>query len=144
MFYSTKTGPLYQLLVYLSSKVNAVFKEQNKIINEELYTLKKIVDFSSDEIYVTNGQGKTLIVNKAFEENSGVPKEKVLGKNVEELEKEGIFKPSVTKMVLEQKKQVSIFQEYPNKSKVVVTGTPVFNQDGSIFRVIVNARDTAN
>lgn len=139
-----KPGHFIGILDFISVvKSMQYLKEQNKIINEELYTLKKIVDFSSDEIYVTNGQGKTLIVNKAFEENSGVPKEKVLGKNVEELEKEGIFKPSVTKMVLEQKKQVSIFQEYPNKSKVMVTGTPVFNQDGSIFRVIVNARDTA-
>jgi TyrR family helix-turn-helix protein/PAS domain S-box-containing protein len=117
--------------------------EQNVNISEELYTLKGIIDFSSEEIYVTDNKGNTLIVNKAYEENSGICKDDVLGKNVLDLEKKGFFKPSVTRMVLEQKKQVSIFQEYANKSKVVVTGTPIFNKDGSVFRVIVNAHDTA-
>lgn len=117
-------------------------KEQNETINEEVNILKEIIDSSSDEIYVTDGQGNTLIVNKAYEKNSGISRKKVLGKNVKELEKEGYFRPSVTLMVLEKKKQVSIFQEYTNKSKIMVTGTPIFNPDGSIFRVIVNARDT--
>ncbi|RJX27320.1 MAG: PAS domain-containing protein [Dethiobacter sp.] len=114
--------------------------QSNKDLVRELDT---IVNFSSDEIYVTDGSGKTIMVNKAFEENSGVPREAVLGKNVEELENEGVFRPSVTKLVLEQKKQVSVIQEYSNKTKVLVTGTPVFNEDGSIYRVIINARDTA-
>lgn len=118
-------------------------EEQNLILNEEINILKKIIDFSSDEIYVTDAQGNTLMVNRAFEENTGIKRDKVLGRNVKELEKEGVFKPSVTRMVLEQKKQISIFQEYANKSRVLVTGTPLFNEDGSICRVIVNARDTA-
>ncbi|NMB42388.1 MAG: sigma 54-interacting transcriptional regulator [Firmicutes bacterium] len=117
-------------------------EEQNNINNEEICILKKIIDFSSDEIYVTDGQGNTLLLNEAYEKNSGISREEVLGRNVRELEREGYFRPSVTLMVLEQKKKLSIFQEYANKSKVMVTGTPVFDTNGSIFRVIVNARDT--
>ncbi len=124
-------------------KVLKHLKEQTLALNAEVNILKKIINFSSDEIYVTDGQGNTLMVNKAFEENTGINRDEVLGKNVRELEKEGIFKPSVTRMVLEQKRQVSIFQEYGNKSKVLVTGTPLFNEDGSICHVIINARDTA-
>jgi len=114
-----------------------------KTIKNLIRELDIIVHYSSDELYVTDGNGNTILVNKAFEVNSGVPIRDVLGKNVEELEKEGIFKPSVTKLVLKEKKQVSIMQEYRNNTKVLVTGTPVFNEDGSIYRVITNSRDTA-
>ncbi|MEW5922229.1 MAG: sigma 54-interacting transcriptional regulator [Bacillota bacterium] len=112
----------------------------NKALKDDL---DAIIDFSSDEIYVTDGEGKTLLVNTAFEENSGIPRDQVIGKNVVDLERTGVFRPSVTRMVLEQKKQVSIFQNYSNQTRVLVTGTPVFAEDGRIYRVITNARDTA-
>jgi TyrR family helix-turn-helix protein/PAS domain S-box-containing protein len=102
-----------------------------------------IINFSSDEIYVTDGNGVTLRVNKAFEENSGVPLEEVLYKKVTDLEEQGFFKPSVARLVLEQKNKVTVMQEYKNKKKVLVTGTPVFAMNGSIFRVIINTRDTS-
>lgn len=114
--------------------------EQNK---EKARELDTVINFSSDEIYVTDGKGVTLMVNKAFEDNSGLYREEVLGKSVDELEKEGVFRPSVVKMVQEQKKQVSTLQKYKNEKQVLVTGIPIFQQDGAIFRIIVNARDTA-
>lgn len=101
-----------------------------------------IINFSSDEIYVTDGKGLTLRVNKAFEENSGVPVAEILGKNVVDLEKQGIFKPSVARLVMEQNKKVTVLQEYKNRKKVLVTGTPVFEENGAISRVIINTRDT--
>jgi TyrR family helix-turn-helix protein/PAS domain S-box-containing protein len=104
--------------------------------------INSIINFSSDEIYVTDGRGVTLRVNKAFEENSGIPVERVLGRNVTDLVKDGFFKPSVTLMVLEQKRKITLLQEYQNKKKFLVTGTPVFEKNGTIHRVIINTRDT--
>lgn len=115
--------------------------QQKERLSEEL---DLILDFSHDEIYITDGKGVTLRVNKAFEENSGILVEKVLGRNVRDLENEGVFKPSIARMVLEEKRQVTTLQQYYDSDKrVLVTGTPVFNDDGSIFRVILNTRDTA-
>ncbi len=106
--------------------------------------LSVILDFSLDEIYITDGKGFTLFVNKAFEENSGIPVEKVLGRSVIDLEKEGYFKPSIGRMVLEEKRQVTTLQKYYDSEKRhLVTGTPVFDNDGSIGRIIINTRDTA-
>ncbi len=104
--------------------------------------IDSIINFSSDEIYVTDGNGITLRVNKVFEENSGIAVERVLGRNVADLEREGLFKPSVARLVLEQKCKVTVLQEYQNKKKVLVTGTPVFEKNGTISRVIINTRDT--
>lgn len=114
--------------------------KQAKEMNAEI---DAIINFSSDEIYVTDGQGKTLRVSKSFEENSGVPLKEVIGKNVKELENKGIFRPSAARLVLEQKSKVTILQEYKNKNKVLVTGTPVFEKNGTISRVIINTRDTS-
>jgi len=127
------------LEVIFNSILN-LYRQKERLTRE----VDTILDFSFDEIYITDGNGVTLRVNKAFEENSGIPVEKVLGKNVRELEKEGIFKPSAARMVLEQGKQITTLQQYDNSDKrVLVTGSPVFNSDGSIFRVILNTRDTA-
>ncbi len=105
--------------------------------------LDVILDFSDDEIYIIDGRGVTLLANKAFEENSGIPVEKVLGRNVVDLEKEGFFKPSIGRMVLEEKRQITTLQQYYDSDKRhLVTGTPVFDSGGAISRVIINTRDT--
>lgn len=115
--------------------------DQKEQLNKELDV---ILDFSLDEIYIIDGKGFTLLANKAFEENSGIPVEKVLNRNVIDLEKEGYFKPSIGRMVLEEKRQVTTLQKYyDNEKRHLVTGTPVFDNDGSISRVIINTRDTA-
>lgn len=116
----------------------AMERENRELTNEN----DAIINFSSDEIYVTDGQGITLRVNKSFEENSGVPIAGILGKSVYDLEREGIFKPSVARLVLEQRSKMTVLQEYQNNKKVLVTGTPVIDGNGSIFRVIINTRDT--
>jgi len=115
-------------------------EQANRQLAEEV---DSILNFSSDEIYITDGRGVTLRVNKAFEENSGVAVCLVLGKNVADLEQEGFFRPSVARLVLEQKTKVTTLQEYQNKKKVLVTGTPVFDEHGTVCRVIINTRDTS-
>jgi TyrR family helix-turn-helix protein/PAS domain S-box-containing protein len=116
-----------------------VLDRQNLELADEI---DSIINFSSDEIYVTDSQGVTLRVNKVFEENSGVTVDRVLGRNVADLEREGLFKPSVAKLVLDQKTKITVLQEYQNGKKVLVTGTPVFEKNGTICRVIINTRDT--
>ncbi len=132
----------YMGIIDLEVIMDALKKQwvYSQTLKNDLYA---IINFSSDEIYVTDGEGKTLLVNTAFEENSGISRDEVIGKTVLELEQEGVFKPSVTRLVLAQKKQVSILQSYSNQTRVLVTGTPVFGKDGEIYRVITNARDTA-
>jgi len=98
-------------------------------------------NFSFDEIYITDGRGKTLRANAAFEENCGVKVADILGRNVYDLEKEKVFYPSATRKVLETGKQQTILQTQKSGKQILVTATPVFNEDGSIFRVITNSRN---
>lgn len=103
--------------------------------------LSAVINFSSDEILVADGKGKILRANPVFEEHFGVKLNKVLGKTVDELEKKKIFFPSVTRLVLDHKSSQTVIQSRRDGRKLLATGTPVFNPDGSIFRVVVNTRD---
>lgn len=100
-----------------------------------------IINFSSDEIFVADGDGRVLRANAMFEENFGVKLKSVLGKNVSDLEKKKIFTPSVTRLVIDKKSTQTVIQSRRDGRKLLATGTPAFNEDGSVFRVIVNTRD---
>ncbi len=103
--------------------------------------LTDIIKYSSDSIYVTDGAGNTLFVNKAFEQISGIAGEDVLGKNVKDLEEQAAFTPSVTSLVLKEKRKITVVQELKNGRIVIATGVPIFDNQGAIFRVISNSKD---
>ncbi|MFZ5632765.1 MAG: sigma-54 interaction domain-containing protein [Bacillota bacterium] len=111
--------------------------EQKELINE----LEETFNSSYDEIFVIDGNGVTKRINKVGETYYGVPVEQMIGKNVFELEKEGYFTPSVTRLVLKEKKRVTITQKTKSGKQLIVTGNPIFNENGDITRVVVNSRD---
>ena len=135
------------------SQEACVFSKDNdqKINLEKIYTeltqlkdlereLNEIIEFSADSIYVTDGKGNALRVNEAFEKITGIKKEQVLGKNGMDLEKEKIFEPSVTPIVLKEKREVTIIQKINNSRQAIVTGVPIFHENGEIFRIVLNAK----
>jgi len=120
------------------TRVMTLLADKNEELEREL---DAVINFSSDEILVADGKGEVLRANAIFEENFGVKLSTVLGKTVDELEKKKIFFPSVTKLVLDKKNVQTVIQSRRDGRKLLATGTPAFNQDGSVFRVIVNTRD---
>ncbi len=112
-----------------------------KKFEEELKELETIIESSFDEIFVTDGKGYTLRVNKAAEINYGIHRNKIVGKHVSELEKEGYFNPSMTLKALEKKEKVTGIQKTNNGKELVVTSKPIIDDAGKISRVITNSRD---
>jgi PAS domain S-box-containing protein len=113
--------------------------ESYKCLNKQLDTIFKS---SSDGIWVCDGEGTVIKINEASEKLNGIKAQDIIGKNVADLVADGLFDRSVTLEVLETKRQVSIVQ-YVNKTErhLFVTGTPAFDEEGSIFLVVVNERD---
>lgn len=104
--------------------------------------LDAIYNASSESIWVCDGSGTVLSVNKATEELLEVPVSEIIGMNTATLVREGLMDQSVTNKVLKCRKQVSIIQNVPRINKqLLVTGTPVFDDDGKVSMVIVNERD---
>jgi PAS domain S-box-containing protein len=103
--------------------------------------LKAIFDTSYDVIYVSDGEGITLRVSSACERLWGYREQELVGKSVYQLEREGVFKPSITRMVLEKKEKVSLIQTTKTGRRLMVVGTPIKDEEGRIIRVVNASRD---
>jgi len=123
------------------SEIEEISKELKyvKELNEEL---KAVFESSFDGLYIADGNGITLRLNKAFERITGINGREFLNRNVEDIVEEGIVSESVTAQVLKQRQPVTIIQLYAKTGKTTLaTGTPVFDKKGNIFRVVCNVRD---
>lgn len=101
---------------------------------------EKILNHSPDSIYVADKNGVTIFVNRAFQELTGICIDDVIGKSVYELESKEYFRPSVLRLVLEEKRPISILQRVLNGKQIVVSAVPVFDQAGEIDIVLSNAK----
>ena len=104
---------------------------------------REICENLYDGIHVTDGTGTILFINKAYTRTTGIKPEDLLGRKVCDVEKEGkLYKGSVTDTVLAKRTRVnSVATIFPLNKEVLVTGTPVFDQDGNIKMVVTNTRD---
>jgi PAS domain S-box-containing protein/TyrR family helix-turn-helix protein len=113
--------------------------ESYKNLNRQL---NAIIQSSSDGIWVCDGQARVTTVNEASEKLNGITAASVVGKHVSEIMAGGLFDRSVTLEVLKTGRQVSLFQQIKDTGRLLlVTGTPVFDESGNIFLVVVNERD---
>lgn len=103
--------------------------------------LQAIFDISYDVIYVSDSNGITLRVSSACEKLWGYQESDVVGKSVYELEKKGMYKPSVTRLVLEKGEKVSVIQTTKTGRRLMVVGTPIKDQQGKIVRIVNASRD---
>lgn len=103
--------------------------------------LDTVLDSSYDGIYITDGNAVTIRANKAYERITGLKIEELLGKNVTYLVEKGIISKACSTIVLERKEVVTIEQTLNSGKVLLVTGTPIFDDNGEIEMVVTNVRD---
>nr|WP_319395812.1 sigma 54-interacting transcriptional regulator [uncultured Desulfobacter sp.] len=103
--------------------------------------LTAIIESSFDGIYVTDGEARTIRLNKAYEKLTGLRREELLGRTMHDLVAEGFFNESVTLKVLASRRPESLIQQVRSGKTYMVTGTPVFDKSGEISLVVTNVRD---
>ncbi|WP_281254501.1 sigma 54-interacting transcriptional regulator [Paenibacillus rigui] len=106
-----------------------------------LKQMESIIEFSTDGIYVVDREGVTMQVNSAYEEITGFRREELIGRRMKDLMTEGYFDQSVSLLVLEQKRRISIIQRIGGKKDVIVTGNPVFDDQGGLEMIVTSVRD---
>ncbi|WP_131058095.1 sigma-54 interaction domain-containing protein, partial [Clostridioides difficile] len=94
-----------------------------------------------DEICVSDDKGIIIYCNKAFEENYGLKKEDILGKNVSFLEDSGYSTKSPIPIVLKTKTKFSLEQDTQTGKKLIITATPIFDENGNLEFTVENCRD---
>lgn len=109
------------------------------IYNEEFY--KKVIEASYDEICVTDNKGVLIYCNKAFERNYDMKREEIIGKSVLYLPENGYSTIGPVPEVLRTKKAASIEQITTSGKKLILTATPIFDDNGEIEYIVENSRD---
>lgn len=113
---------------------------QTKRLNTEM---NAIIESCFDGIYVTDGQGRTIRVNTAYERITGIRRQDVLNRTTQELVDEGFFSESVTQLVLKDKRPRTLMQTVKIGKRLMVTGTPILDKDGEVSLVVTSVRDVS-
>jgi PAS domain S-box-containing protein len=100
-----------------------------------------ILEFSTDGIYVVDLHGITIFANKAYEQITGFSRENLVGRHMQDLIEEGYINQSVSLQVLQEKKKISLLQNIRQTKEVIVTGNPVFDEEGNIEMIVTSVRD---
>ncbi|AND42332.1 sigma-54 interaction domain-containing protein [Cytobacillus oceanisediminis] len=103
--------------------------------------LNFILDTTHSAITITNGEGVFTRISKSCEKIFGVPESELVGKNAFILEEQGFFSTSVTCEVIRKKRRVTIIQKTAANKTVLVTGTPIFNREKKIEKIINISKD---
>ena len=70
--------------------------------------LRAAIEFSSDGILISDIDGNVIYVNDAYEQTTGLKKERLINKNLRTLQEEKLFNRSVSLSVLEDEVPESI------------------------------------
>lgn len=130
------------------AKNDELVQQLHTLLTELEHCRKQVADYeailesSFDGILITDGDGNVLKVNKAYERLTGIQIDEIMGKNMRDMLNPIYMPYSVALLVLEKKKTVSMPHFTRNGRSIMVTGSPVFNEKGEIYRVITNVRDT--
>lgn len=100
-----------------------------------------ILDTMHDDLLISDDRGEVLRVSPSFEDVYGIEKEYAIGRTVYDLEEEGFFKPSIIAKVIESGKKKTMPQLTNRDRKVIVTATPVFDEQGKLQLVVSFSRD---
>ena len=113
--------------------------ESYKKLNNQLTA---ILNATSESVWVCDGQGIVQSINKSSERLLGIKAEEVIGQSVKTLVEQGFMDSSSTLEVLETGRKVDMLQYVSKVQKdLLVTSTPVFNDEGDIVLVVSNERD---
>lgn len=94
-----------------------------------------------DDLLVVDKDGIILIESEVTKSLYGLDEDKITGLSVYDLEKQGVFNPIVTPLVLEKKQRVNVIQTTRAGKKLLITGVPIFDENGDVWRIASYSHD---
>lgn len=103
-------------------------------------TFWAMISSISDGIYITDAKGYCLAHNIAFLNITGIPIN-VVGRNVSMLLEDNLITDSAANEVIRSGQRASKIIRYPSGCEALVTGNPVFDEEGNLINVVCEVRD---
>lgn len=110
-------------------------------MNMNINILRAAIEFSSDGILISDIDGNVIYVNDAYEQTTGLKKERLINKNLRILLEEKLFNKSVSLSVLEDGVPASIIHKYVSGKTALTTANPIYNENKEMIGVICNTRN---
>ena len=101
----------------------------------------EIIDVISDGVYISDSNGRTLLVNKRYEQLTGVTREEIHDRLVTDLQTEGTFDIVINPEIVRTGEPRTQVQTTKVGRKVVLDGYPVFDEYKRVALVVTFVRD---
>ena len=133
---------LYSFFFY-EFTIGSEFEKQIARLNSQQYLHNEMLNKLKDGIYITDEVGTTTFVNDAFLNLSGLTREQIIGKTVYDLRKYNVLPNSCCAKVIETMGPVSTINHYYKGQKCLVSGSPIFDENGNLAKTIAVIRDVS-
>ncbi len=107
----------------------------------EIEDLFPILDSIDEAIFIDDSNGYALWINKAAEDIYRIKRKDVIGKHCTYLEQIGIFAPSVTRQVIDEKKEITLLHKNKDGKQLLSKGCPILNEDGVLTKIVTMSHD---
>ena len=108
----------------------------NKLTAEDI--LEALNTHYCESIFITDGEGKIIFVNQLGAERMGTERDKLMGRNVNDLVSEGMYEKSTTLAAIETKQDVVGTLNPDDEKSSVSHSVPVLDADGNVIMVVTN------
>ena len=133
---------LYTFFFY-EFTIGSELEKQIARLNSQQYLHNEMLNKLKDGIYITDELGTTIFVNDAFLNLSGLTREQIIGKTVYDLRKIDILPNSCCAKVIETMGPVSTINHYYKGQRCLVSGSPIFDENGNLSKTIAVIRDVS-
>lgn len=106
--------------------------------------LSVALECAHDGVVIADSNAVMIYANRSYEQISGFNRSDMIGRNMNELMELGYISVSGTLHVLETGEPFSTTQMFKTRRQAVIVSTPVYDENGKIFMVVTNLRDTTD
>ncbi|MCR5815212.1 MAG: sigma 54-interacting transcriptional regulator [Desulfovibrio sp.] len=103
--------------------------------------VESILDALPEGVFISDAQGVSLRVNRMYEQLTGLTQAQIAGRNVRELQEDGVFDCVLNPLIVRTGRPTTHVQKLKNGKKLVLMGFPVFDSHGELCLVVTFARD---
>ncbi len=136
-------GNELSLFFFYDSIIGSELEKQITRLSSQKYLYNEMLNKLKDGIYITDEEGTTTYVNDAFLDLSGLSREQIIGKSVYDLRKLDVLPNSCCARVIETNGPVSTINNYYKGQRCLVSGSPIFDENGNLKKTIAVIRDVS-
>jgi TyrR family helix-turn-helix protein/PAS domain S-box-containing protein len=101
----------------------------------------EIIEHVQNNLVICDAKGIILYTDKAIDKMYLKQRNELIGRSVYDLERDGVFQPSISKEVIKTRTKQTLIQETKIGKKVLLTANPIFDTQGKLKYIVSYSHD---